>query len=132
MRASEIFGEDAAVGSDDLFEMANLRERQTGIPGTIYISTRQASHGPRVKYFEDRPGEGVPSFSVSISTEPEVVENRLPDSVLSRMSPLVIEWGRLNQQQLLDFWEHGTSWYDEEVAGFKASLRKVGKRRQRR
>lgn len=38
-----------------LFEMANLRERQTGIPGTIYISTRQGRHGPHVNYLLPAP-----------------------------------------------------------------------------
>jgi hypothetical protein len=93
--------EDAtATQTSDLFEMANLRRNQTGIDGTIYISTQQVSHGPRVKYYVGRPGQRVPYFSVSIEATPQVVENYLPENVVTRMSPLVIEWVRLNYQAL--------------------------------
>ena len=46
--------------------MANLTSAQTGVPGTIFISTAMGSHGPRVKYFV-QPGRTQPSFSVSIA-----------------------------------------------------------------
>jgi hypothetical protein len=117
------------VEADDLFEMANLRQRQTGILGTIYISTRQASHAAKVKYFVGRPGNGVASFSVSIGPDPQVIENSLPENVTSRMSPLVIEWVRLNHEKLTRFWNLGTTWFDDEVNTFKASLVKWSKRR---
>lgn len=41
----------AAPAEDDIFEMANLVEDQTGVPGVIFIST--ASHSPMV--FRSRP-----------------------------------------------------------------------------
>jgi hypothetical protein len=129
MRANEILDEDAlSQVTDDLFEMANLRQNQTGIPGTVYISTRQAS-GAMVKYYVDRPG-GTPSFSVSIGPNPEVVENSLPQNVMSRMSPLVIEWVKLNHDKLTQFWNQGTTWFDDEVNSFKASLVKISRRRK--
>lgn len=134
MRATEVLQEDRAtqVGVDDLFEMANLRQNQTGIAGTIYISTQQASHGPRVKYYVGRPGKGEPYFSVSIAPIPEVVENSLPAKVVTRMSPDVIEWVRLNYDNLRRFWFQGTTWFDDEVTAFKASLTKLPSRRNRR
>jgi hypothetical protein len=131
MRASEILGEDVFSQVDDLFEMANLRQKQTGIPGTIYISTQQASHGPRVKYYVDRPGSGVASFSVSIAPEPQVVENSLSSKIVNQMSPLVIEWVGLNHESLMNFWTNGTTWFDNEVQAFKASLTKVVSKRRK-
>src|SRR5467141_4159818 len=39
------------LAEDDVVEMANLTPAQTGVPGTIFISTAMVGHGPRVKYF---------------------------------------------------------------------------------
>ncbi len=65
------------LACEDLVEMANLTSAQTGVPGTIFISTAMGAHGPRVKYFV-RPGRTQPSFSVSIADAPTVVANSLP------------------------------------------------------
>jgi hypothetical protein len=48
------------------------------------------------------------------------------------MSPLVIEWVRLNYQALRRFWFSGTTWFDEEVTAFKASLVKLPSAREQR
>jgi len=107
-----------------LFEMANLEPDQTGIEGTIYISTRQGPHAPRVNYFAGRPGENQPSMSVLIAADPEVVENSLPDRTARRMAPLVQAWVRLNHPKLRDFWFNGNTWYQREVEAFIAGLEK--------
>ena len=109
---------------DDVFDMANLTSRQTGIDGTVFISTVMGQHGPRVKYFE-KTGKGQPSFSVSIAAEPVVVSSNLPERVVNRMAPRVIAWVRLNRQALLDFWNEGQFWPDDEVAVFKAALKRL-------
>jgi hypothetical protein len=44
-RLAEELTEDAVV------ETANLTTAQTGVLGTIFISTAMGGHGPRVKYF---------------------------------------------------------------------------------
>ena len=51
------------LASEELAEMANLTSAQTGVTGTIFISTAMGAHGPRVKYFV-QPGRTQPSFSV--------------------------------------------------------------------
>jgi hypothetical protein len=38
------------LAREGLVEMANLTSAQTGITGTIFISTAMGAHGPRVKY----------------------------------------------------------------------------------
>lgn len=111
----------ATLEEDEVFEMANLSEARTGIPGVVYVSTRVGRHGPRVKYFE-RAGGDQPSFSVSIGEPPEVVANSLPERVVNRMSPLVIAWVGLNRDALQEFWLRGDAWMDEQVTDFKNAL----------
>jgi len=109
---------------DDLVEMANLTSAQTGITGTIFISTAMGAHGPRVKYFL-QPGRTQPSFSVSIGGAPAVVANSLPARTVRQRSPQVIDWVLLNKYGLLDFWHHGDTWTQPEVNDFIQRLRRI-------
>jgi hypothetical protein len=119
---------DAALAEellcDDVVEMANLTSPQTGVTGTIFISTAMGAHGPRVKYFL-RPGRTQPSFSVSISDAPGVVANSLPARTVSQLAPQVIDWVLRNKDGLLDFWHHGDTWTQPEVNDFIQKLRRV-------
>jgi hypothetical protein len=112
------------LSCDDLIEMANLTSQQTGVPGTIFISTAMGSHGPRVKYFV-RPGRTQPSFSVSVVDSPGVVANSLPARVLRQRSPQVIKWVARNRDALLDFWNNGDTWTQPEVNDFIQQLQRV-------
>ena len=112
---------ETELASEDMVEMANLTSAQTGVPGTIFISTAMGAHGPRVKYFV-RPGRMQPSFSVSISDMPTIVANSLPARLVHQMSPHVIEWVARNKDALLDFWHHGDSWTQPEVNDFIQKL----------
>lgn len=114
----------AALGNDDVVEMTNLQEDDTGIPGVIFISTAMGSHGPRVKYFV-KAGRSQPSFSVSIAEEPSVLANSLPQRDLNRAAPAVVEWVRLNRAALLRFWSEGDSFSIHEVLAFVKALKKV-------
>jgi len=112
------------LACDDLIEMANLTSAQTGVAGTIFISTAMGAHGPRVKYFL-QPGRAQPSFSVSISDVPAVVANSLPARTVRHMAPPVINWVLLNKDDLLDFWHHGDTWTQPEVNDLIQRLRRV-------
>ena len=112
------------VSDDIVADMANLTAAQTGIDGTIFISTAMGAHGPRVKYFL-QPGRTQPSFSVSISDKPVVVANSLPARVVRRITRRVVEWVSLNKDALLDFWDHGDTWTQPEVNDFIQRLRRV-------
>jgi hypothetical protein len=120
---ADTFLADELTNVDDI-DMANLTSAQTGIAGTIFISTAMAAHDPRVKYFQ-RPGRREPSFSVSISDTPAVVANSLPARVLRQMLPQVVEWVSHNKDALLDFWHHGDSWTQPEVNDFMQKLRRI-------
>lgn len=104
--------------------MANLDPSQTGIEGTIYISTQQAGHAPRVKYFAGRPGNRRPSMSVTISDKPAIVESSLSARVANRMGPIVQAWVAMNHRELREFWFKGNTWYQREVDAFIAGLKK--------
>ncbi len=111
--------------SDDIVvDMANLSTAQTGIAGTIFISTAMGPHGPRVKYFL-QPGRTQRSFSVSIADPPSAVANSLPAPVVRQMSPQVIEWVSRNKDALLDFWHHGDTWTQPEVNDFVQRLQRA-------
>ncbi len=112
------------LASEDVVEMANLTTAQTGVPGTIFISTAMGGHGPRVKYFL-QPGRSQPSFSVTISDSPTVVTNSLPVRVVRQMSPQVIHRVSRNKDALLDFWYHGDTWTQPEVNDFIQKLNRV-------
>ena len=112
------------LSGEDVVEMANLTSAQTGITGTIFISTAMGAHGPRVKYFI-QPGRTQPSFSVSIGDTPSVVANSLPARAVRQMSPQVIEWVLRNKDQLLDFWHHGDTWTQPEVNDFIQRLQRI-------
>jgi hypothetical protein len=112
------------LAADELIEMANLTAAQTGIAGTIFISTAMGSHGPRVKYY-GQPGRTQPSFSVTISDTPTVAANSLPARVLRQMSPQVIQWVSRNKVGLLNFWNDGDTWTQPQVNAFIQTLKPV-------
>ncbi|MBV8133288.1 MAG: hypothetical protein JO282_12385 [Alphaproteobacteria bacterium] len=112
------------LADDDVVEMANLTTAQTGVPGTIFISTAMGGHGPRVKYFL-QPGRSQPSFSVAVTDIPTVIANSLPVRVVRQRSPQVIDWVSCNKDALLDFWYQGDTWTQPEVNDFIQKLRRV-------
>jgi hypothetical protein len=118
-------GEELAlIGDEEIVEMTNLQEEDTGIPGVIFISTAMGSHGPRVKYFK-KAGRDQPSCSISIADSPRILANSLPARDLNRAAPAVVEWVRLNRRALLRFWNEGETYSIRDVAAFVASLQKL-------
>jgi hypothetical protein len=115
------------LSRDDVVEIANLTSQQTGIPGTIFISTAMGSHGPRVKYFV-QPGRMQPSFSVSVGDPQAVMADSLPVRVLRQRAPQVTEWVSRNRDALLDFWNNGDTWMQPEVDDFIQRLQRVSVR----
>ena len=108
-----------------LIEMANLPTEKTGVEGVIYISTAQGSHAPRVKWYPGRPAENAPCLSVIIEDSPRAFNHHLPQRVFDAACIAVKAWVALNASALLDFWQHGSTWLDDEVTGFKLALAKL-------
>src|SRR5205823_12616970 len=105
------------LAEDDVVEMANLTSAQTGVPGTIFISTAMGGYGPRVKYFLQRR-RWQPSFSVAVADVPTAVANSLPVRVVRQLAPQVIDWLSRNKDALLDYWYRGDTWTQSEVNDF--------------
>ena len=113
-----------AMGEEDIFDMANLVEAQTGIPGIVTITTVIGKDGLRLKYLL-KPGRHQPSFSVAVASTPRVVANSLDERDLRRVADKVIEWVALNHEALAAFWWDGADWTAPDVQTFIAGLKKV-------
>lgn len=110
---------------DAVFEMANLRERHTGLPGIMYVSTRQGRHGPRVKYFPTGTVSG-PNFSMTIEDRPRVkAASGMSRREIEGVSRRVEQWVLLNKGELLRFWNDGNDWSPEEIADFASTLKRI-------
>ena len=90
--------------TEDLFEMANLYPRTTGLPMTVWVSPRGgARHDARVKVSRSG-GERVEledTAVVAIRPEPALLEGDLGSADLAA----VVRWIVLNRDILLAYWD---------------------------
>lgn len=96
----------AVPATDDLFEMANLYPRTTGLPMTVWVSPRGgARHDARVKVSRHGGDRMVPEDAavVSIRPQPALIEGTLGP----REFDLVARWIGLNQAALIEYWDGG-------------------------
>ena len=97
-QASDRRGQDV----DELYEMANLFPRTTGLPMTVWVSPRgRARHAARIKV-SLTPGRMDIGHTavVGIRPSPRLIEGKLAPADLD----LVAQWIRLNEDTLIDFW----------------------------
>ena len=93
------------VSDLEAYAMANVLTADTGLPMVVYISQKNAAHGPRLKvsqYMGDemRPGEW---FSMTIEDEPKRIGER--GKIRPRDIGLVVEFIELNRRLLEEYWE---------------------------
>lgn len=110
---------------DHPFDMANLRSKDTGVPGTVYVSTREGQHAPRVKWYPGRPAPDAPFVTVTLERPPRPINHGVrpweaQDGVVS-----TVAWVEQNREALLRFWHEGAYWDRDEVNAFFDSLRKL-------
>ena len=90
--------------SDDLYGMANLYPRTTGLPMTVWVSPRGgARHDARIKVSIMGGDRMVPEGAavVGIRPEPRLIEGDLPrEDFLA-----VARWVSLNHAALIAFWD---------------------------
>lgn len=116
--------ETGALDDDAVFDMANLTEVQTGVPGFVTITTEVGRHGPKVRYAVSLRPPG-PGFSVSIEPEPRILFGDMEAADRGPFVDAVTRWTRLNHDALLVFWRDGAYWMMDEVQTFVARLKKV-------
>ena len=90
--------------ADELFEMANLFPRTTGLPMTVWVSPRgNARHDVRVKVNMTHGDQMniANTAIVGVRPSPHVIAGHLPPDDLRA----VFEWISLNTAALVDYWD---------------------------
>jgi hypothetical protein len=90
--------------TDDLFEMANLYPRETGLPMTVWVSPRgNARHDVRVKVNMAHGDQ------MNIANTAIVGVRPAPRVIAGRLAPAdaqaVFQWVMLNTNALVAYWE---------------------------
>jgi hypothetical protein len=97
------FGLSSPEADQDLFEMANLYPRDTGLPMTIWVSPRgHARHDVRVKV-SMTPGDRMDAdntATVAVRPHPRVLHGELSPNEAASVSA----WVGLNEGALVDYW----------------------------
>ena len=93
--------------SIQLNELANLREKDTGLPVIIYASPRQHSTGPRIKVARKAHdfNNDEDNFSVFISENPVVIAGDPKGIVSKEILEKIFNWVKRNLDILLDYWD---------------------------
>jgi len=105
MKPDHPISEQAGVTeTDELFEMANLYPRTTGLPMTVWVSPRgNARHDVRVKANMTHGNQ------MTIDNTAVVAVRPTPHVVAGRLSPdderLVCDWIRLNVTAIIAYWD---------------------------
>jgi hypothetical protein len=118
--AQRVVKKRSAIRVSAPYEMANLYPRETGLPMTVWASSRgRARHDVRIKVCRIRGNTMEPNnlAVVAIRPTPHVVHGPLAQTDFAP----VAEWIALNQDALINYWngELGTT-------EFAASLRRLG------
>jgi hypothetical protein len=94
----------AALEPEDLFEMANLFPRTTGLPMTVWVSPRgNARHDLRVKVNMTHGNQMSATNTAVVGIRPA------PHLIAGRLSPedqrAVFQWVALNAGALVSYWD---------------------------
>lgn len=105
MKSSDPISEAAnAVTSNELFEMANLYPRTTGLPMTVWVSPRgNARHDVRIKVNMTHGNQMTVENTavVAVSPSPHVVAGRLSTGD----EQAVFNWIALNATAIIAYWD---------------------------
>lgn len=104
MRAHELLNEEVVSDQDDLFEMANLFPRTTGLPMTVWVSPRGgARHDVRIKVNLTHGNQMnlANTAVVGIRPSPHTIAGRLAE----KDEQAVFAWVTLNAAALVAYWD---------------------------
>jgi hypothetical protein len=105
MKSDRLASEGAGtIESDELFEMANLYPRTTGLPMTVWVSPRgNARHDVRVKVNMAHGNQMTVENTAVVAVRPS------PRVIAGRLSPdderTVFGWITLNAAALVAYWD---------------------------
>lgn len=103
MRAREVVKNEQTLDQNDLFEMANLFPRTTGLPMTIWVSPRGgARHDVRIKVNMTHGNQMniANTAVVGVRPSPRVITGRLS----AQDQQAVFAWVTLNTDALVAYW----------------------------
>jgi hypothetical protein len=94
----------SAIESDELFEVANLYPRTTGLPMTVWVSPRgNARHDVRIKVNMTRGNQMTVENTAVVAVRP------VPHLIAGRLSAdderVVFGWIALNAAALIGYWD---------------------------
>jgi hypothetical protein len=104
VKAKETGSQAPALEPEDLFEMANLFPRTTGLPMTVWVSPRgNARHDVRVKVNMTHGNQMNVANTAVVGVRPS------PHVIAGRLSPederAVFQWVSLNTDALVAYWD---------------------------
>lgn len=103
---------------EDLYLMANVHPKRSGLPFSVYISEKQGKHDVRVKV---AGGPKALPFVAAVSVRPDI---RVVDGSLSNSDlDLVCRWVELNRDVIIGYWERTI----EDTADALAALKPLPK-----
>ncbi|MFZ3234036.1 MAG: hypothetical protein WA417_15020 [Stellaceae bacterium] len=93
-----------AIESDELFEMANLYPRTTGLPMTVWVSPRgNARHDVRIKVNMTHGNQMTVDNTAVVAIRP------VPHLIAGRLSAddgrAVFDWITLNATAIISYWD---------------------------
>ena len=106
------------VDADDLYLMANLPPRLTGLPMVVWLSERgRARHVARIKVSQTHGTRIDPTntATVAVRPAPRLVAGDLPTVDLLQVE----QWIELNRDVIFDYW-HGRIFTDELLQRIKS------------
>jgi hypothetical protein len=105
MKSEDPISEEAgAIDTDELFEMANLYPRTTGLPTTVWVSPRgNARHDVRVKVNMAHGNQMTVDNTavVAVRPAPHIVAGRLS----AADQEAVFAWITLNASAIIAYWD---------------------------
>jgi hypothetical protein len=108
----------AVLETDDLFEMANLSPKRTGLPFVVWISPKGgAPHDVRVKVSRGPKAKSGEFISVALRPELRVVGG---GELSAEELDLLRRWVALNWNVILDYWEGEIEYTEDAIARLKA------------
>ena len=105
--------------NNDLFEMANILPKHTGLPMIIWISPRMSNHGPRIKVQNSYSQRVTPDklFVITIEDSPKIIGD--VGQLSKKDIDLAVQFVKNNLNILLDYWYERDIDIMNIISGFK-------------
>lgn len=92
------------LSKQQMWEMANIEQEDTGLSVIVYVSPKNANHGPRIKFVNSysKRYDGSKTIPMSIEDSPKILTKFKPE-ISNKDIELIKKWVVLNKQVLLDY-----------------------------